>query len=80
MSLLIDADRAAAQDLQAVRVAVGIVLGEGEAAGRDAVQAAAAYRRKIAEMFRDFSPPALDLLDTLLNIEPSDRGTAPPPP
>uniref|UniRef100_A0A0E0CSI8 [RNA-polymerase]-subunit kinase n=1 Tax=Oryza meridionalis TaxID=40149 RepID=A0A0E0CSI8_9ORYZ len=36
------------------------------------------YRRKIAETFRDFSPPALDLLDTLLAIEPSDRGTAPP--
>ncbi|XP_052144223.1 probable serine/threonine-protein kinase At1g54610 [Oryza glaberrima] len=34
------------------------------------------YRRKIAETFRDFSPPALDLLDTLLAIEPSDRGTA----
>uniref|UniRef100_J3LDW5 [RNA-polymerase]-subunit kinase n=2 Tax=Oryza brachyantha TaxID=4533 RepID=J3LDW5_ORYBR len=34
------------------------------------------YRRKIAETFRDFSPPALDLLDTLLAIEPSHRGTA----
>nr|XP_015634735.1 probable serine/threonine-protein kinase At1g54610 [Oryza sativa Japonica Group] len=36
------------------------------------------YRRKIAETFRDFSPPALDLLDTLLAIEPSDRATGAP--
>uniref|UniRef100_A0A0D9VH58 [RNA-polymerase]-subunit kinase n=1 Tax=Leersia perrieri TaxID=77586 RepID=A0A0D9VH58_9ORYZ len=34
------------------------------------------YRRKIAETFRDLSPAALDLLDTLLAIEPSHRGTA----
>ncbi|KAL5212658.1 hypothetical protein ABZP36_023505 [Zizania latifolia] len=34
------------------------------------------YRRKIAETFRDFSPTALALLDTLLAIEPSHRGTA----
>ncbi|KAF0932144.1 hypothetical protein E2562_008675 [Oryza meyeriana var. granulata] len=34
------------------------------------------YRRKIAETFRDFPPTALDLLDTLLAIEPSHRGTA----
>jgi serine/threonine protein kinase len=34
------------------------------------------YRRRIAETFRDFPPTALDLLDTLLAIEPSYRGTA----
>ncbi|KAG8071082.1 hypothetical protein GUJ93_ZPchr0006g41717 [Zizania palustris] len=34
------------------------------------------YRRKIVETFRDFSPTALALLDTLLAIEPSHRGTA----
>lgn len=34
------------------------------------------YRRRIAETFRDFPPTALDLLDTLLAIEPSHRGTA----
>ncbi|WVZ74997.1 hypothetical protein U9M48_023105 [Paspalum notatum var. saurae] len=34
------------------------------------------YRRKIAETFKDFSPTALALLDTLLAIEPSARGTA----
>uniref|UniRef100_A0AA96NPG0 [RNA-polymerase]-subunit kinase n=1 Tax=Phyllostachys edulis TaxID=38705 RepID=A0AA96NPG0_PHYED len=34
------------------------------------------YRRKIAETFRDFPPTALALLDTLLAIEPSARGTA----
>uniref|UniRef100_A0A453NX52 [RNA-polymerase]-subunit kinase n=1 Tax=Aegilops tauschii subsp. strangulata TaxID=200361 RepID=A0A453NX52_AEGTS len=34
------------------------------------------YRRRTAETFRDFPPTALDLVDTLLAIEPSDRGTA----
>uniref|UniRef100_A0ACD5ZES9 Uncharacterized protein n=1 Tax=Avena sativa TaxID=4498 RepID=A0ACD5ZES9_AVESA len=34
------------------------------------------YRRRIAETFRDLPPTALDLLDTLLAIEPSYRGTA----
>ncbi|CAM0945644.1 unnamed protein product [Alopecurus aequalis] len=34
------------------------------------------YRRRITETFRDFSSTALDLLDTLLAIEPSHRGTA----
>ncbi|GJM85278.1 hypothetical protein PR202_ga01714 [Eleusine coracana subsp. coracana] len=34
------------------------------------------YRRKIAETFKDFSPTALALLDKLLAIEPSARGTA----
>jgi len=34
------------------------------------------YRRRIAETFRDFPATALDLLDTLLAIEPSHRGTA----
>ncbi|CAN6244723.1 unnamed protein product [Urochloa humidicola] len=34
------------------------------------------YRRKIAETFRDFPPAGLALLDTLLAIEPSARGTA----
>lgn len=33
------------------------------------------YRRKIAETFKDFPPSALALLDTLLAIEPSARGT-----
>ena len=33
------------------------------------------YRRKIAETFKDFPPTALALLDTLLAIEPSARGT-----
>ncbi|CAN6232081.1 unnamed protein product [Urochloa humidicola] len=34
------------------------------------------YRRKIAETFREFPPAGLALLDTLLAIEPSARGTA----
>uniref|UniRef100_A0A3B6PN95 [RNA-polymerase]-subunit kinase n=1 Tax=Triticum aestivum TaxID=4565 RepID=A0A3B6PN95_WHEAT len=34
------------------------------------------YRRRTAETFRDFPPTALDLVDTLLAIEPSHRGTA----
>ncbi|KAE8810782.1 putative serine/threonine-protein kinase [Hordeum vulgare] len=34
------------------------------------------YRRRTNETFRDFPPTALDLLDTLLAIEPSHRGTA----
>ncbi|CAL5057682.1 unnamed protein product [Urochloa decumbens] len=34
------------------------------------------YRRKIAEAFREFPPAGLALLDTLLAIEPSARGTA----
>ena len=33
------------------------------------------YRRKIVETFKDFPPTVLALLDTLLAIEPSARGT-----
>ncbi|XP_020246185.1 probable serine/threonine-protein kinase At1g54610 [Asparagus officinalis] len=34
------------------------------------------YPRRIAETFRDFPSSALNLLDTLLAIEPDERGTA----
>ncbi|XP_020111597.1 probable serine/threonine-protein kinase At1g54610 [Ananas comosus] len=34
------------------------------------------YRRCFAETFKDFPPPALALLDSLLAIEPAARGTA----
>ncbi|KAH0452411.1 hypothetical protein IEQ34_019710 [Dendrobium chrysotoxum] len=34
------------------------------------------YPRRIAETFRDFPPSTLALLDTLLAIQPEDRGTA----
>ncbi|MCO5569470.1 hypothetical protein L7F22_023182 [Adiantum nelumboides] len=34
------------------------------------------YKRCIGETFRNFPPPALALLDKLLAIEPSNRGTA----
>lgn len=34
------------------------------------------YKRCIAETFKDFPPSAISLLETLLAIEPSDRGTA----
>ena len=33
------------------------------------------YRRKIVETFKDFTPTVLALLDMLLAIEPSARGT-----
>ncbi|KAJ6818009.1 putative serine/threonine-protein kinaseisoform X1 [Iris pallida] len=34
------------------------------------------YRRCVAETFEDFPPSALAILDTLLSINPADRGTA----
>ena len=34
------------------------------------------YKRCIAETFRDFPPSSLSSLETLLAIEPADRGTA----
>ena len=34
------------------------------------------YKRCIKETFKDFPPTSLALLDTLLAIEPLDRGTA----
>lgn len=34
------------------------------------------YKRCVAETFKNFPPPALALLDKLLAIEPSNRGTA----
>ncbi|VFQ81755.1 unnamed protein product [Cuscuta campestris] len=34
------------------------------------------YERQIAETFKDLSPPALSLLDSLLALEPERRGTA----
>lgn len=34
------------------------------------------YRRCFAETFRDFPEAALELMETLLSIDPVDRGTA----
>lgn len=34
------------------------------------------YRRRIAETFKDLPDAAIGLMDTLLSIDPSDRGTA----
>lgn len=34
------------------------------------------YRRCVADTFKDFPPPALALVDTLLSVEPEKRGTA----
>ncbi|XP_031404900.1 probable serine/threonine-protein kinase At1g54610 isoform X2 [Punica granatum] len=34
------------------------------------------YRRCVAETFKDFPAPALDLVETLLSIDPADRGSA----
>eukprot|EP01018_Ginkgo_biloba_P027025 Gb_29735 [translate_table: standard] len=34
------------------------------------------YKRCIRETFKDFTPPSLALIETLLAIEPADRGTA----
>ncbi|XP_010545831.1 PREDICTED: probable serine/threonine-protein kinase At1g54610 [Tarenaya hassleriana] len=34
------------------------------------------YRRVVAETFREFPEPALDLLETLLLVNPDERGTA----
>ncbi|KAK2968447.1 hypothetical protein RJ640_004453, partial [Escallonia rubra] len=34
------------------------------------------YRRCVAETFKDFPPPALALIETLLSIDPADRGSA----
>lgn len=34
------------------------------------------YPRRIGEIFRDCPPSTLELLDTLLSIQPEDRGTA----
>ena len=60
---------AAAQDLQALRLSVrglpDVTL----------FKLQRPYRRKIVETFKDFPPTVLALLDTLLAIEPSARGT-----
>lgn len=34
------------------------------------------YKRRVAETFKDFPAPALDLVETLLSIDPADRGSA----
>ncbi|KAL5997655.1 hypothetical protein ACLOJK_008585 [Asimina triloba] len=34
------------------------------------------YRRCVGETFKDFPPPALELLEVLLSVDPADRGTA----
>ena len=34
------------------------------------------YRRCVAETFKDFPAPALALMETLLSIDPADRGSA----
>ena len=34
------------------------------------------YKRSLGDMFKDFPATTLALLDTLLSIEPGDRGTA----
>ncbi|KAE8707806.1 Cyclin-dependent kinase C-1 [Hibiscus syriacus] len=34
------------------------------------------YRRSVAETFKEFPAPALALMETLLSIDPSDRGSA----
>nr|DAD20956.1 TPA_asm: hypothetical protein HUJ06_022419 [Nelumbo nucifera] len=34
------------------------------------------YRRCVAEVFKDFPPAALELMEMLLSIDPADRGTA----
>ncbi|KAL2472824.1 Protein kinase superfamily protein [Forsythia ovata] len=34
------------------------------------------YKRRVAEMFQDFPAPALVLAETLLSIDPADRGSA----
>ncbi|KAL5730389.1 [pyruvate dehydrogenase (acetyl-transferring)] kinase [Ranunculus cassubicifolius] len=34
------------------------------------------YRRIVADTFKDFPSPALGLMETLLSIDPADRGTA----
>ncbi|XP_051146548.1 probable serine/threonine-protein kinase At1g54610 isoform X2 [Andrographis paniculata] len=34
------------------------------------------YKRCVAETFSDFPPPALGLIETLLSIDPADRGSA----
>ncbi|EEE60538.1 hypothetical protein OsJ_13878 [Oryza sativa Japonica Group] len=76
-------DRAAAQDLQAVQVAVEIVLGEGEAAGRDAVQAAVAVpaedRRDVQGLLAAGARPPRHAACHRA-VRPGHRGTAPPPP
>lgn len=34
------------------------------------------YRRCVSETYKDFPPPALGLIETLLSIDPADRGSA----
>lgn len=34
------------------------------------------YKRKLREVYKDFSPGALSLLDTLLALDPAERQTA----
>jgi serine/threonine protein kinase len=34
------------------------------------------YRRCVAETFKDFPAPAIELIETLLSIDPADRGTS----
>lgn len=34
------------------------------------------YKRRVREVYKDFSPEALSLLDTLLALDPAERKTA----
>jgi len=34
------------------------------------------YRRCVSETFKDFPTPAIELIETLLSIDPADRGTS----
>lgn len=34
------------------------------------------YKRRVAETFKEFPVPSLALIETLLSIDPADRGSA----